>query len=126
MADLAPFPDIEAAVIELLTDLGTADVQTPSDLAGNLPFIRVRSLGGSGDRWNDKPHVDIDVFAVKRTDARTTAELARQRLLSFPHTLSHCVIDTVDVANSPQEVPWANTDIRLIAASYTVTARRTA
>lgn len=124
MPDFPAFPDIEGAVIALLSDLGTADVDTPADLVGNLPFIRVRCLGGNDDLISDSSRLDVDVFALLRTDARSVAESVRQRLLSFPHSLSGCVIDKVTTTISPQEIPWGNPSIRLVAASYTAVTRR--
>lgn len=124
MTDWGVFPDQEAAVIELISDLGTVDVTTPNDLQANLPFIRVGRIGGTDDRFTDAGHVDVDCFAVQRSDASALAALVHQRMLSFPHVLSDCVIDGVTTDASPNEVPWANTAIRRFTASYRVTARR--
>lgn len=125
MPDLAIFPDIETAVLLLLDDLGaTTGIETPNNLALVCPFIRVRSLGGSDDRFNDHSRIDLDVFSPLRVTAKSLAELVRQRLLSFPHVLTSCVIDEVTTEVSPQEIPWSNTAIRLVAATYSATTRR--
>lgn len=125
MTDLPVYPDLEAAVIELLTDLGTCDVVTPSNLQSVLPFIRVVRSGGSDDRITDTAKVDIDVFAADRTVAIALARTVQQRMLSFPHSLTNCVIDRVDTSLSPSVVPWANNLLDLATATYSVSARRT-
>lgn len=126
MTDLAPFPDLESAVIELLAGLGTLDTETPADLASNVPFIRVNRLSGNDDFFNDLGHIDVDVFGVKgdRTALSDLARLVQQRLIRGPHVLSECVIDRVATDVSPKEVPWANEAFRLFTATYSITARR--
>lgn len=127
MADLAPFPDVEQAVISLLTGLGTADTETPSNLVANLPFIRVNRIGGTNDRITDAARVDVNIYAVKRTDAATLAETVRQRMLSYPHVITipvACVLDDVITDVAPNEVPWGDPAIRRFTSSYRVTARR--
>lgn len=122
---LAPYPDVEAAVIELLTGHGaTVDVETPADLNGNLPFIRVTQNGGNEDRITATARIGVDVFAASRTAAKTLADDIEQILIAFPHTLSNCVLDEVTAATRPSIVPWNNTSLRLSAATYVVTARR--
>lgn len=124
MTDNAPFPNIRAALIELLADLGTGGVRTPADLAGACPFILIRRNGGSDDRITDSAHIDIDVFAIQPSDAETLAEDVRQRLIAGPHSLTNCVIDRADCTFGPTAVPWSNTNVSLVTASYLVTARR--
>lgn len=121
---LASYIDIESAVIEVLAGLGTLDVNTPSDLLGNLPFIRVMRVGGNDNRITDTARIDIDVFDVQRTVASSLSRQVQQTLLAFPHSVAAGVIDEVTTTLSPSEVPWSNTSIQLFAASYTVTARR--
>jgi hypothetical protein len=126
---LGPFVDAERAVVLLLEPLavGNTDIDTPDDLAAHLPFVKVYRIGGQGDRWNDAPRIDVDVFAAR--GSRTTAlDLIRQcqaTLLSFPHLIDDVgVIDRVDVDVTPNEVPWQNTDIVRFTSSYKVTVRR--
>lgn len=125
MTDRAPWPDLEAAVIELLSDLGTCGVVAPSNLQSELPFIRIVRSGGNDDRITDTAKVDIDVFAAARSDAITLARTVQQRMLSFPHSQTGCVIDRVETSLAPSVVPWTNTLVALATATYTVTARRT-
>lgn len=129
MPDLAVFPNVEQAVVELLSDIfgdGAVGVVTPSNLADYGGYARVVRSGGSDDRISDTSRVDIDVFAANRSDAVNFAEQVRQRLLSWPHTLpiTDCVIDRVETNLSPSVVPWSNTNLALVTATYAVTARR--
>lgn len=127
MTDLPPFPDLEAAVIELLADLssGNVDVTTPPNLQDVCPFIRVTRNGGDDDRITDSGHIDVDVFALKRTDAQALAGTVRQRMISWPHSLSNCVIDRADCTGGPTAVPWADPVVSLVTLAFLVTARRT-
>lgn len=124
MTALAPFVDAEAALIELLAELATADVQTPPTLEANLPFIRVIQLGGLDDRWNAYPRVDVDCYAAQRSDAKALAEAVHQRLLNFPFVTGAGVIDKVETDVMPNEVPWANAFVRRFTAAYKVSVRR--
>lgn len=123
---LAPFPDLEKAVIELLTGMGTLDTETPADLIDHLPFIRVERLGGNDDFFTDAGRLDVDVFGPRgeRSATGDLARLVQQALIRGPHVLSNCVIDTVTTDVSPNEVPWGNQSIRLFTSSYRITARR--
>jgi hypothetical protein len=117
---LASFPDLEDAVIDLLADLVADDsigTATPSDLEDHLPFIRVTRFGGADDRITDTASLDIDVFGSSRAVAKPLAEVARQRLLAAPHIVSGTVIDTVTTLAAPTEVPWGDQQVRRWTAS---------
>lgn len=124
MSDLPPFPDLEAAVIELVSDLAMADVKTPSELDSVLPFIRVARIGGNDDFFTDVGRLDVDTFSDQRTVASLLSRQVQQRLIRGPHVLSTCVIDTVTTDVAPNAVPWANPSLVLFTASYRITARR--
>lgn len=124
MSDPDPFPDMEAALIELVSDLATADVETPASLDDVLPFIRITRIGGNDDFFTDAGRMDVDAFAKQRSDASRLARLIRQRFGRGPHVLSNCVIDAVTTDVAPNQVPWGNPNIRLFTASYRITARR--
>jgi hypothetical protein len=124
---LASFPDIETAIMDLLEDLvGTDSIGTSTtpDLGNLLPFIRVTRFGGADDRITDTARVDIDVFGATRPDAYPLAETVRQRMLAAPHTVNGVVIGTVTTDAAPTEVPWDDQLIRRWTASYQVKARR--
>lgn len=132
MPELGPFPDIEQALMDLLSDLVTdpADVGTvvPADLqtritAGRI-VIRVRCIGGTDDRFFDNPRVDIEVYAGTRAAAMPLAETIRQRLISKGRRTAYGVIDRADTEVRPQEVPYDDPDIRRVSATYRLSARR--
>lgn len=124
MADLTVFPDVEAALLELLDDLATCGTVVPSDLDSRMPFVKVSRFGGGDDLISDTAFVDVDTFAVQRADAYTLAEQVRQRLISGPHVLTAGVLDVVGTNTGPHEVPWANQGVRRFTAAYQVTTRR--
>jgi hypothetical protein len=130
MNDLAPFIDIEVAVIELLTQLSTEEaplylgVETPADLSGHLPFIKVARIGGTDDRFTDAARIDVQYFTLSRTLAKVVSANGHQHLLAYPHSVDAGVIDRVTTDVSPNEVPWANDKIRMFTSSYRITARR--
>lgn len=125
--DWLPYPDLEAAVIELLSNFvsGHIDVATPADLQNECPFIRVTRGGGADDQISDTGQIHVDFFDLKRTDAARLARDSHQRMIKSPHSLSACVIDRVVPSLGPINAPWGNPDIALFTASYAVTARRT-
>jgi hypothetical protein len=125
MADQVSFIDIESAVMDLLSDIGTCGTVTPSNLQTVLPFIRVMRLGGTDDRFTDTARIDIDMFESTRPLVWTLAETVRQRMLSYPHTTNDGTIDFVVTSSAPFEVPWGDpTNVRRFVATYTVATRR--
>ncbi|HVX20884.1 MAG TPA: hypothetical protein VHB02_06030 [Acidimicrobiales bacterium] len=124
MTDLAPFVDLELAVMDLLGDLAPTGTVTPPNLADELPFIRVTRYGGGDNLITDTARLDIDTFATSWPACKALAEQVRQRLLSWPHTTSAGVIDRVSTDTGPHQVPWDNPNVRCFAAAYRVTGRR--
>lgn len=120
---LAPFPDIELAVVDLLALLANAGTVTPADLQARLPFHKVHRFGGSDDRITDTARVDVDTFAADHS-GRVAAEAVRQVLLAGPHRVGAVVLDRVLTASAPVEVPYGGTGVRRWTASYQISARR--
>lgn len=131
MADRAPYPDIESAVVDMLVDLVAGcdhiDTVTPADLQDVMPYIRVMRTGGPDDGFTDNAVVAIDTFAATRDASRTLAEAIRQRLTTPTTPVTSGVkFDWVTTATGPNEVPWADDQtVRRFAAVYHVPARRT-
>ena len=127
---MGPFPDTERNLDHLLADLAggltNIGIETPGNLATRARYIRVHRFGGADDGLTDLSVVDIDVFAPNRTDAITTAEAVRDRLLDGPHHVDGAVLDQVTTSTAPREIPWSGGDVRRWAATYRVSARRTA
>jgi hypothetical protein len=124
MSDLAPFVDLELAVMQTITDLATTGTVTPDNLQTVTPFIRVSRIGGPDSLFIDSGRIDLDCFATTRSAAYSLAESCRQRLLTVPHVVSAGRIDSVTTDSGPHEVPWGDPTVRRFTASYTVTARR--
>ena len=124
MSDLAAFPDIELAVMQTVTDLGTTGTATPPTLSASLPFIRVNRIGGPDSRFIDTARVDVDCFAADRPTSYALAESVRQRLLNIPHVVAAGRIDSVVTNSGPREIPWGDPALRRFTASYSITARR--
>jgi hypothetical protein len=130
MTDLTPFVDVHAALTELLADLvldGHVVTWTGTDLqdvVADGPLIKVARLGGDDDRFTAVPRVDVGVYATTESTGAPLAELARQRLLSYPHTTAAGVIDRVTTEVSPHEVPYDDPGVRLFTATYRLATRR--
>lgn len=124
MSDLAPFPNVEAVLMDLLSDLGTTDTDTPPDLQSQLPFIRIKRATGGDSMFFDSPHVTIDAFDATYDEAQSLAESIRQRLIRGPHVQAPGVLDGVTTDSGPAEIPWGDTGIRRFVASYAVSTRR--
>jgi hypothetical protein len=124
MSDLAPFIDLELAVIQTVTDLGSTGTVTPPTLETSTPFIRVSRIGGPSDRFMDFGRIDVDCFGATRGAAYSLAETCRQRLINVPHAVTAGIIDSVITDSGPHEIPWGDPKVRCFTASYTVTARR--
>lgn len=122
---LAAWPDVELALLDLLTPLAANNgTETPPDFTGLLPFLRVNRFGGTDDRVTDTASVSVDVFAATRRDAQPLAEQVRQLLLAGPHIVDGYVLDHVSTVSAPAEAPWENTSVRRWSATYRVSARR--
>jgi hypothetical protein len=126
---LGRFVNAEKAVIGLLEDLapGHIDVETPANLQDLLPFVRVARKGGQSSQLSASPSIDVWVYCERdsRDDAVDLAADCEALLLSFPHSIPGVgIIDRVDSEESPNEVPYANSQIRLFSSSYKVTVRR--
>ncbi len=127
MAVTSPrFPDVQLLLaddLEALAGVGHTGVETPTDLASVLPFIRVVRTGGSSTRFSDRAMVDVDVFAGSYTAAETLAELVRQRLVGPPP--SAALLDRVECTIAARELPWDDDGlIRRWGGQYEVVTRR--
>lgn len=122
---LASFPKATRIVASLLTDLGTTGGETSTALQSELPFIRVRRIGGTDDRVTDVARVDVRVYAEDLSDAATLSETIRQRLISGPAATTHGVLDRAVTEVGPQEVPGPDPDhYRVVSTTYRVSVRR--
>lgn len=122
---LASFPSVERIVAATVGDLATVGVETSATLQADLPFIRVRRIGGTDDRVTDTARVDIRVYATGLSAAKTLSETIRQRLISAPTSTAHGVLDRAVTEVGPQEIPGPDPETyRVVSATYRASVRR--
>ncbi len=128
---LTRFPDAARTLAALLIDAGLiaaghAGSNTPADLLGSLPFIRVLRQGGDSDRVNDYATCTLEVFAATSTAGEQLAEQVRQYLTQTPPPpIGGVLLDRVDCQSGPSEQPWNDSRVRRFGATYRVVSRRT-
>jgi hypothetical protein len=119
------WPDVEGVVItDLLALAGVNDAgtETPADLDAQLPFVRVMRRGGPTDRLNDRPRLDIDVFAATRS-AGVPLALEIVRHLMDDYSVS--AVDRFECEAGPAELPWSDGAVRRWGMTFQAVARRT-
>lgn len=122
---LASFPKAARIVAALLDDLGTTGGETSTALQTELPFIRIRRIGGADNRVTDTARVDVRVYAVDLSAAEELSETIRQRLISGPSATAHGVMDGAFTEAGPLEVPGPDPDrYRVVSTTYRVSVRR--
>lgn len=128
MADIERlFPDVQALLVEdlaLFPGVAGAGIETPADLEEQLPFVRVVRGGGSSDRLNDYPRVDLDVFAGTYAGGVLLARRIQNYLLGPPPPIWQ--LDRATCETGVHELPWSedNSGPRRFAMTFTFTARR--
>lgn len=125
------FLDIETAVMDRLSDLAYTVSRTGTDLqqrvASSGAVIRVHRTGGKDSGWQVSARVTLETCAASREKAWETAEAAAERLLARGGFLSTgAVVDRVESESANAEMPYADQALRVVAATYRVTARRVA
>ncbi len=122
------FPHVQKLLVLALEGLaGGAEhtgTETPDDLQDRLPFVRVRRVTGDSTWLNDRPVVEVDVFAATQDVAWRLAEDIRDYLVGPPPPLP--LLDRIDCEQGPRELPWADGRVRRWGADYRVTSRRRA
>lgn len=125
------FPNVPRLLAALLSSAGLIATgrigsDTPPMLDTQLPFIRVRRVGGGSNHVHDISTVDVEVFHDTAVNGESLAELVRQYLTTpgLPAVPLRGVIDRVEVQTGPQELPWADTRVRRFGATYRITCRR--
>jgi hypothetical protein len=122
---MAAWPDGELGLVtlfETITSATRAGTDTPADLAGNLPFLRVQRIGGPRDSITDFGEYDIDGFAATRNAARAVVEEALA-LLAPGRKAGSVVLDNITVIVGPRRLPWDNPNVRRWGATCSITAR---
>jgi hypothetical protein len=125
MTDLAPYSDVERMLVDVLADFGETGTVLPTDLAGKLPFVRPRRIGGADDGVTDQARVVVDVFAGTRAQAWDVARRLQQRMISGPRRVPGLgVIDRATTNVGPQDAPYEDQRVRCVTAIYDVSSRR--
>jgi hypothetical protein len=119
-------PDIAKAIVTALTSLvgaGHTGIETPTDLAGKLPFIRVINRGGQRDPVNGLVTFTVDVFAPSYAVGEPLAEQCVEYLCG-PGAPPIAAIDRITCTNTPSELPWGDPTIRRFGSTFESVARR--
>lgn len=119
------FPDVTRLLVGALENLVGAvhtGPETPENLQDVLPFVRVQRIGGSRDRLNDFPTVQVDVFADSYSVAEALADDVDQWLTGPPPPLDELDRAIHDVA--PRRLPWGDERIVRFQSQYTIVTRR--
>lgn len=115
--------DLENTLADDHADLGWTVTRTGTDLqqriADHGAVIRFRRTGGVDQGWQVIARVAVEVYALSYDKAWDTAEELATRLLST----NGPVIDRVVSESANAELPYPDTNIRLVAATYRMTAR---
>lgn len=118
------FPDIEALLVGWLQGQFPAArvvTETPADLTGNLPLVKVRRTSGDDDNVRlDRPVVDLDVFD---TDVQAASALSAQIRDALLYTLPYAMpvggtVTGVYTVVGPRWLPYDDTSVRRYQASY--------
>ncbi len=121
------FPHVQKLLVSALEELaGGAEhtgVETPEDLAGVLPFIRVTGGTGPADRVNTYPRFEVDVFHSSFDAGWQLAEDVRQWLCGPPPPIPQ--LDRCECDQGPHELQWNDQpNLRRFGLTFDITARR--
>lgn len=139
-AKYAPrFPDIEAAVIEMLQPVAS-QCTPPGKVVTALPpgtetldsdewFLIITRVGGGKDPNNriiDRPVVAVSALSAKRSDSWDLAGMARAVFEDFEgggNTKSFHIMDTSEQIG-PVQNPFASPDRRIVTLNFVVSTRK--
>ncbi len=119
------FPDVQRLLVEELAvwvGADHVDTETPEDLQGQLPFIRVQRLGGGRGQVTDVATVELQFFSRTYAEVQPLAERVTEWLCGPPSAIAQ--IDRARCAGSPVEIPYGDERIRRMVATYQLTTRR--
>ncbi len=119
------FPDTERSFIELLEAVGYETVlHLPVDMNQRLPLIHVVGLPSSAqvEPFLRTDRLQVDIYAVGRTQARDIAEDAQSRLAG-PTQTTEGFLDDIYPEILPYESPYTSDSTNLFTAIYRVETR---
>lgn len=126
----AAWPDAEDTVMTLLESVAPTVQSTPAEWTP--PLIQVRQVGGTNDKFSDRPVIEVACFGSDYGQAKQLAADCRQLLLAtsgrrvsgvtgYPNGV---LLDKVTAATSPREVTYQDPERRRKTATYQLTLRR--
>ncbi|GJF06600.1 phage tail termination protein [Pseudonocardia sp. D17] len=120
---LAPFPDVEVVLLELLEPVASTCTATPPTITP--PLIRVVRTGGSDDGITDSPVVEVTCIGADRQASWALSEQCRQVILASPNTVvAGVLIDYAATFTPPQQIPDPDLDKRSVTSNYELAFRR--
>lgn len=125
MSAPATLPDVEAVLAGWLTaqfpELRTC-TELPADLRDSVPLLQVRRVTGAVSHRNqDSAIVDLNAYGGDDATASQLALQAEALLLDSRNiTTGGAVLRNTDSVVRPRWLPYADTAVRLYAATYTI------
>lgn len=128
--------DVEAALLDFYADLAYTVTVTPGDLATRLAaggkVLRIRRIGGGGDRDNDYPTVSFQSFAAESYEqARAAHDLDQavwDRLVDIatglnPGWVDGVIIEDPSKTSGPVELPYPDPATTVVESIYSMRIR---
>lgn len=128
MRVLAPYPDAELVMLDLLSSVAAGVTHTGDAL--QAPTVQVQRIGGSDDGVTDRPRVQVTCYGATRAEAWQLAEETRQIVLAAAGTavsgsyVTGVLIDSTRTVTPAQQLPERNPDLRVVSAAYELAMRR--
>jgi hypothetical protein len=115
------FPDVEAALCEILAPLGQTG--TAFDPTLNIR-IRVNRTGGAAKQTQDDAVVEVTCLADTRPASAALNQRVRGLLIGIRGRQTEAgLIDKVAETTAPIPLPTFNEDVRQVSSTWTVTSR---
>jgi len=125
---LAPYPDAELVMMDLLQPVAPTVTATDQTLTGRT--IQIQRVGGTDDGVTDRPVLQVTCMATTRTEAWAMARDVQQRVLAAGGTavtgtrVAGVYIDSTRTVTPPDQLPDRNPGIRPVSAQYRLGLRR--
>lgn len=125
---LAPYPDAELVMLDLLRPTGKTVTATDAVIA--VKTIVVQRVGGTDDGVTDRPIVQVTCLAPTRAEAWAMARQVQQVVLAAGGTavsgqyVTDVFIDSTRTVTPPDQLPDRNVNLRPVAAQYRLGLRR--
>ena len=125
MTQQITLPDVEKVLVGWLTGQLTqirSCTDLPDDLADAVPLLQVRrATGAVSHRNQDQAFIDLNAYGADDAAASQLAIQAETLLLGTRNaTTGGAVIRNVASVVRPRWLPYADTNVRLYAASYSL------